>query len=173
MLYHSRKVPQIKIRKNMERQLPLPYKFLVIRKERDEWMLAHVSTFDCAEPPSMPILGTKELDRKDTRFQLAVYPTAALVFIENTIEKINASPSLEGTGCKYCILGADTAKKDDKWENICLVLKLANCNDSFKAIVGDPEYLKSVDHEEIDGVSMMLEHSALQTPMPSDTHTPA
>ncbi|KAF3143351.1 hypothetical protein TWF703_010763 [Orbilia oligospora] len=125
----------------MERQLPPPYKFLVIRKERDEWMLAHVSTFDCAEPPSMPILGTNELDRKDTRFQLAVYPTAALVFIENTIEKINASPSLEGTGCKYCILGADTAKKDDNWENICLVLKLANCNDSFKAIVGDPEYL--------------------------------
>ncbi|KAF3274897.1 hypothetical protein TWF970_007600 [Orbilia oligospora] len=156
----------------MERQLPFPYKFLVIRKERDEWMLANISTFDCAEPPSMPTLGTNEHDRKDSRFQLALYPTAALVFIENTIEKINASPSLEGTGCKYCILGADTAKKDDKWDDICIVLKLANCNDSFGAVVGDPEYLRSVGHKEVDRVSMMLERSALQTPTPSDTHTP-
>lgn len=128
-------------------------------------MLAHVSTFDCAEPPHMPTLGTNDLDRKDSRFQLSLYPTACLVFIESVIENINASPSLDGTGCKYCLLGADTAVLDGKWEKICIVLKLANCNDSFKATVGEPEYSRVTQE---DGISTMLR---LQTPTPSETHT--
>ncbi|KAK6524788.1 hypothetical protein TWF281_011687 [Arthrobotrys megalospora] len=145
----------------MEKQLPFPYKLVIIRKEREEWVLAHVSTFDCAEPP---VPGLDGINLKDSLFQLGNYSTASLVFIHSVIEKINASPALEGTGCRYCIFGADTARYDDSWDKICIVLKLANSNDAFRAAVGKP----AVDRDE---EPIMLRCSGPQTPASSVTHT--
>ncbi|KAK6506165.1 hypothetical protein TWF506_011086 [Arthrobotrys conoides] len=149
----------------MEIQLPFPFKLLVIRKEGAEWMLAHVSTFDCAESPHMPKFGATDFEAKDSIFQLSAYPTACLVFIQATLSKINSASELEGTGCKYCIYGADTAKFDDAWDKVCIVLKLANCNDSFKAVVGEPECLRM--NEEDKEVARMLERAGLGTPATS------
>ncbi|KAK6511203.1 hypothetical protein TWF481_000124 [Arthrobotrys musiformis] len=156
----------------MERQLPLPYKIVIIRKESEEWLLAHTSIFDCAEPPRLPTLGQNDLEIKDSRFQLAVYSTACLVFIEQVLEKINASPALEGTGCKYCIFGADTANLDGRWEKICIILKLANCNDTFRAVVGEPGYSRVCQAEE-EELSHAFEQSRLETPVPSEASVPS
>ncbi|KAK6506164.1 hypothetical protein TWF506_011085 [Arthrobotrys conoides] len=111
----------------MSNQSPSLYKLIILRNDlqRDDWKDATISIFDTNEDPTPenhPLL----------LFQLANYSSAALRFLEQVVERVNNSPLLEGTGCKYCPSAAVRYDTDPHGHHRGVILKLMNIERDFR-----------------------------------------
>ncbi|KAJ6263403.1 hypothetical protein Dda_1966 [Drechslerella dactyloides] len=118
----------------MTQRFPSPYKLVIGRHEPPG-----EDRFTIIDTLENPFATTKEGTR--SLFKLSNCCTGSLQRFHTTLDNINGSRELEGTGCKYYLVGLDVDfNPDNAWIHRCYVLKLANCEAEFRAAVGRDVY---------------------------------